>query len=180
VSETDPFSESSFYDLLSEDQKEVCRELYPRFCEASGLLLNAWYRIPPRDAPWEIDALLGIVKLDSYYRAKDEEIGSLPPLGFYEADFSVSSAFDSIRERLPFSDRELVLLHQTAPKWNEEIGNWYEYPDKDEHELIARWQDWLFEPQATVDELIASEDPRIVTDHLDKLFHSLWALVGPW
>lgn len=174
--EADPFGEPPFYELLSEDQKEVCRQLHTYVFDLFFYLSDAWYAMP-RDAPAEIDALLGVAGFDSYCRTKEEEISSLPTLGFYEADFSVSSALKHIGERLPFSDRELELLHQTVPKWNEERGDWYEYPGEDERELIARWQGWLFKTEMTESRAVASEDAKGIADLFSKLHNSLEALL---
>jgi hypothetical protein len=121
---------------------------------------------------YELDALVSAVDFASYRHAEQEAIESMPSLGFYEPGTTVSSILGQIRAELPFSDDELSLLCQTTPKWDQTTGDWNNLPSEAEGELIARWHDWLRDPD-TADENHISLSARRIQHFCEKLSSSL-------
>jgi hypothetical protein len=177
------FSDNSDWDR-DEPSPEVeffCRDIQIEAARSASRLADTWHLRPTadlRDAAVELSALASVVSLELLHVdvpcEKDDAGQALPE----NIRALVVLSFSRIRNTLPFSEREKIVLRKVMQCWDEEGGEWRRSLSSEESDLTARWHGFLRDSEPGTARLPVSASALVMHQTCVELFHELTDFIG--
>jgi hypothetical protein len=159
---------------LSPEARLLCEMVQSEAAHTASTLASTWYlRLSRRrrSSADEFDALLCVASLSGYeHTFSGSDAGAYQALPSETVRQPILKAFEIIQFAVPYSDEELLSIHERAQRVEHE-------PAAIDEELVTRWTEWLRCPTRKGVQDVTME-AQLTHDTCVQLYRHLRGLTG--
>lgn len=174
---------AEYKEKLTIEQDIVCRTVgeWSRDCwwALSNVTDEGGVHVGDRYLGSEVDALYFLLRIERIMDGFAGVIDSLPPVPFFEDDFSVSSVIANVRDDLPFTAEERRVAATLGLAWDLQTADWLRPLTAEEIQLVECWHSWIRQPLPH-GTLPLSPAAKRIQQMCSKLNNTFDALVPRW